>query len=184
MCLFVAHVSVHQLHELNVIDIVLKELATQLCFNPYLRKPHNLSGVLESWHGFYQRIRSTLIGLSQNVDLSSLGFIEPLAVINTVAQILLQFGPWNMANKLVEIVPSGLVLFNLQKLPVKSVSVQVCKIYHRTKKVHRDMSKIFVPYVGIAVDNGLPLPAKMMCLTSVLDLTPRRNYRCSMILGH
>ncbi|KAK2389844.1 protein argonaute [Trifolium repens] len=118
------HVSVHQLHELNVIDIVLKELATQLCFNPYLRKPHNLSGVLESWHGFYQRIRSTLIGLSQNVDLSSLGFIEPLAVINTVAQILLQFGPWNMANKLVEIVPSGLVLFNLQKLPVKSVSVQ------------------------------------------------------------
>jgi hypothetical protein len=28
-------------------------------------------------------------------DLSSLGFIEPLAV----AQILLQFGPWNMANK-------------------------------------------------------------------------------------
>jgi hypothetical protein len=84
---------------------------------------------LESWHGFYQRIRSTLIGLSQNVgesstispfvfvntkklhvfdfllilyvlpDLSSLGFIEPLDVIDTVAQILLQFGPWNMANK-------------------------------------------------------------------------------------
>ncbi|WJX33924.1 hypothetical protein P8452_22086 [Trifolium repens] len=81
-------------------------------------------------------------------DLSSLGFIEPLAV----AQILLQFGPWNMANKVIAI--------------------------------SRDMSKIFVPYVGIAVGNGLPLPAKMMCLTSVLDLTPRRNYRCSMILGH
>jgi hypothetical protein len=32
----------------------------------------------------------------------------------------------------------------------------------------RDMSKIFVPYVGIAVGNGLPLPAKMMYVSGRL----------------
>ncbi|WJX33923.1 hypothetical protein P8452_22086 [Trifolium repens] len=105
-------------------------------------------------------------------DLSSLGFIEPLAV----AQILLQFGPWNMANKLVEIVPSGLVLINLQKLPLKSVSVQghvkdICSICWDSSG----------QWIASASEDDVH---SKRCLTSVLDLTPRRNYRCSMILGH
>ncbi|GAU45969.1 hypothetical protein TSUD_194170, partial [Trifolium subterraneum] len=105
---FVAHVSMHKLHELlsgkkvdtpeealNVIDIVLKELAShsyvsfgRLLYSPDLRKPYNLSGGLESWHGFYQSIKPTQMGLSLNVDLSSSAFIEPLPVIDIVAQIL------------------------------------------------------------------------------------------------
>ncbi|WJX90207.1 Protein argonaute PNH1 [Trifolium repens] len=105
---FVAHVSMHQLHELlsgkkvdtpeealHIIDIVLKELAShsyvsfgRLLYSPDLRKPYSLSGGLESWHGFYQSIRPTQMGLSLNVDLSSSAFIEPLLVIDIVAQIL------------------------------------------------------------------------------------------------
>ncbi|MCI03683.1 protein argonaute PNH1-like, partial [Trifolium medium] len=60
----------------------------RLLYSPDLRKPHNLSGGLESWHGFYQSIRPTQMGLSLNVDLSSSAFIEPLPVIDIVAQIL------------------------------------------------------------------------------------------------
>ncbi|XP_045829694.1 protein argonaute PNH1-like [Trifolium pratense] len=105
---FVAHVSMHQLHELlsgkkvdtphealKVISIVLKELAShsyvsfgRLLYSPDLRKSHNLSGGLELWHGFYQSIKPTQMGLSLNVDLSSSAFIEPLPVIDIVAQIL------------------------------------------------------------------------------------------------
>ncbi|XP_004508550.1 protein argonaute PNH1-like [Cicer arietinum] len=105
---FAAHVSMHQLHELlsgkqvntphealNVIDIVLKELASQsyvsigrFIFSPDLRKPSQLSGGLELWRGFYQSIRPTQMGLSLNVDMSSSAFIEPLPVIDFVTQIL------------------------------------------------------------------------------------------------
>ncbi|KAG5039315.1 hypothetical protein JHK85_011791 [Glycine max] len=138
---FAARVSMHQLRELlsgkqvdtpqealTVIDIVLRELATQrlvqwlekdegrregekswvlvsytlIClhcmfsyvsigrflYSPNLRKPQQLGGGLESWRGFYQSIRPTQMGLSLNIDMSSMAFIEPLPVIDFVAQIL------------------------------------------------------------------------------------------------
>ncbi|KAL5081370.1 hypothetical protein RYX36_009791 [Vicia faba] len=43
---------------------------------------------LESWRGFYQSIRPTQMGLSLNIDMSSTAFIEPLPVIEFVAQLL------------------------------------------------------------------------------------------------
>ncbi|KAG5027837.1 hypothetical protein JHK87_011351 [Glycine soja] len=105
---FAARVSMHQLRELlsgkqvdtpqealTVIDIVLRELATQsyvsigrFLYSPNLRKPQQLGGGLESWRGFYQSIRPTQMGLSLNIDMSSMAFIEPLPVIDFVAQIL------------------------------------------------------------------------------------------------
>ncbi|KAK7388752.1 hypothetical protein VNO78_23579 [Psophocarpus tetragonolobus] len=105
---FAACVSMRQLRELlsgkqvdtpqealTVIDIVLRELAAQsyvsvgrFLYSPDLRKPQQLGGGLESWRGFYQSIRPTQMGLSLNIDMSSMAFIEPLPVIDFVAQIL------------------------------------------------------------------------------------------------
>ncbi|RYR75813.1 hypothetical protein Ahy_A01g000394 isoform E [Arachis hypogaea] len=80
---------------LTVIDIVLRELAAQsyvsigrFLYSPDFRKPQQLGGGLESWRGFYQSIRPTQMGLSLNIDMSSMAFIEPLPVIDFVAQIL------------------------------------------------------------------------------------------------
>ncbi|KAH1246694.1 Protein argonaute PNH1 [Glycine max] len=105
---FATHVSMHQLRELlsgkqvknpqeaiSVFDIVLRELAAQsyvsigrFLYSPDVRKPQQLGGGLESWRGFYQSIRPTQMGLSLNIDMSSMAFIEPLPVIDFVAQIL------------------------------------------------------------------------------------------------
>ncbi|MED6132618.1 Protein argonaute PNH1 [Stylosanthes scabra] len=105
---FAARVSMHQLRvllsgkqvdtpqeALTVIDIVLRELAAQsyvsvgrFLYSPDFRKPQQLGGGLESWRGFYQSIRPTQMGLSLNIDMSSMAFIEPLPVIDFVAQIL------------------------------------------------------------------------------------------------
>ncbi|KAE9601850.1 hypothetical protein Lal_00040839 [Lupinus albus] len=105
---FAARVSMHQLRELlsgkqvdtpqealTVIDIVLREVAAQsyvsvgrFLYSPDLRKPQQLGGGLESWRGFYQSIRPTQMGLSLNIGMSSMAFIEPLPVIDFVAQIL------------------------------------------------------------------------------------------------
>ncbi|RYR75816.1 hypothetical protein Ahy_A01g000394 isoform D [Arachis hypogaea] len=97
---FAARVSMHQLLDtpqeaLTVIDIVLRELAAQsyvsigrFLYSPDFRKPQQLGGGLESWRGFYQSIRPTQMGLSLNIDMSSMAFIEPLPVIDFVAQIL------------------------------------------------------------------------------------------------
>ncbi|KAH1201973.1 Protein argonaute PNH1 [Glycine max] len=105
---FAARVSMNQLRELlsgkqvdtpqealTVIDTVLRELAAQsyvsigrFLYSPDLRKPQQLGGGLESWCGFYQSIRPTQMGLSLNIDMSSMAFIEPLPVIDFVAQIL------------------------------------------------------------------------------------------------
>ncbi|KAJ1435138.1 Ribonuclease H-like superfamily [Sesbania bispinosa] len=80
---------------LSVFDIVLREVAAQsyvsigrFLYSPDVRKPQQLGGGLESWRGFYQSIRPTQMGLSLNIDMSSMAFIEPLPVIDFVAQIL------------------------------------------------------------------------------------------------
>ncbi|KAL5975230.1 hypothetical protein ACLOJK_031909 [Asimina triloba] len=83
-------------HEaLQVLDIVMRELASQRYvsvgrsfFSPDIRKPQRLGDGLQSWCGFYQSIRPTQMGLSLNIDMSSTAFIEPLPVIEFVAQIL------------------------------------------------------------------------------------------------
>ncbi|KAK7328401.1 hypothetical protein VNO77_22506 [Canavalia gladiata] len=105
---FATRVSMHQLHELlsgkqvgtpqevlSVFDVVLRELVAQsyvsigrFLYSPDVRKPQQLGGGLESWRGFYQSIRPTQMGLSLNIDMSSMAFIEPLPVIDFVAQIL------------------------------------------------------------------------------------------------
>ncbi|XP_027356040.1 protein argonaute PNH1-like isoform X1 [Abrus precatorius] len=105
---YATRVSMHQLHELlsgkqvdtpqealSVFDIVLRELAAQsyvsigrFLYSSDVRKPQQLGGGLESWRGFYQSIRPTQMGLSLNIDMSSMAFIEPLPVIDFVAQIL------------------------------------------------------------------------------------------------
>ncbi|KAK7844698.1 protein argonaute 10 [Quercus suber] len=103
---------------LTIIDIVLRQLAAQrilildfqllVCgclryvsvgrflYSPDIKKPQQLGGGLESWRGFYQSIRPIQMGLSLNIggyssnplDMSSTAFIEPLPVIDFVAQIL------------------------------------------------------------------------------------------------
>lgn len=80
---------------INVIDIVLRELAAQryisvgrFLYSPELKKPQQLGGGLESWRGFYQSIRPTQMGLSLNIDMSTTAFIEPLPVIEFVAKLL------------------------------------------------------------------------------------------------
>ncbi|KAK9149760.1 hypothetical protein Scep_008517 [Stephania cephalantha] len=80
---------------LQALDIVLRELSSQRYtsigrsfYSPNIRKPHRLGGGLQSWCGFYQSIRPTQMGLSLNIDMSSTAFIEPLPVIEFVAQIL------------------------------------------------------------------------------------------------
>eukprot|EP00268_Persea_americana_P054733 TRINITY_DN629_c0_g1_i2.p1 TRINITY_DN629_c0_g1~~TRINITY_DN629_c0_g1_i2.p1 ORF type:complete len:1112 (-),score=207.79 TRINITY_DN629_c0_g1_i2:475-3810(-) len=80
---------------LQVLDIVLRELPTaRYCpigrsfYSPDLGRRQNLGDGLESWRGFYQSIRPTQMGLSLNIDMSSTAFIEPLPVIDFVAQLL------------------------------------------------------------------------------------------------
>ncbi|XAR57292.1 hypothetical protein NMG60_11025377 [Bertholletia excelsa] len=105
---FVARANLHHLgqflagkragapHEaLQILDIVLRELSTKrYCpvgrsfFSPDIRKPQRLGDGLESWCGFYQSIRPTQMGLSLNIDMASAAFIEPLPVIEFVAQLL------------------------------------------------------------------------------------------------
>ncbi|RWW23045.1 hypothetical protein BHE74_00009501 [Ensete ventricosum] len=52
------------------------------------RKPQRLGDGLQSWCGFYQSIRPTQMGLSLNIDMSCTAFIDPLPVVEFVAQIL------------------------------------------------------------------------------------------------
>ncbi|XP_004488421.1 protein argonaute PNH1-like isoform X2 [Cicer arietinum] len=105
---FATSVSMQQLRELlngkqvdtpqealSVFDIVLKELAAKsyisigrFLYSPDVRKPQQLGGGIESWRGFYQSIRPTQMGLSLNIGMSSMAFIEPQPVIDFVAQIL------------------------------------------------------------------------------------------------
>ncbi|KAL7189604.1 hypothetical protein ACSBR1_039284 [Camellia fascicularis] len=105
---FVAHASMHQLRELlsgkqvdtplealKIIDIVLRELAAQryvsigrFFYSPNINRPQPLGNGLQSWRGFYQSIKPTQMGLSLNIDMSATAFIEPLPVIEFVAQIL------------------------------------------------------------------------------------------------
>ncbi|KAJ8637677.1 hypothetical protein MRB53_011944 [Persea americana] len=80
---------------LQVLDIVLRELSSQRYvaigrsfYSPNIRKPQHLGDGLQSWCGFYQSIRPTQMGLSLNIDMSSTAFIEPLPVMEFVAQIL------------------------------------------------------------------------------------------------
>ncbi|XP_042432340.1 protein argonaute 1C-like [Zingiber officinale] len=83
-------------HEaLQVLDIVLRELPTtryspigRSFYSPSLGRRQRLGEGLESWPGFYQSIRPTQMGLSLNIDLSSTAFIEPLLVVDFVAQLL------------------------------------------------------------------------------------------------
>ncbi|KAJ8513829.1 hypothetical protein OPV22_004263 [Ensete ventricosum] len=105
---FVAHADLHHLRQflagrqtdaprqaLQVLDIVLRELSSQRyipvgrCFySPDIRKPQRLGDGLQSWCGFYQSIRPTQMGLSLNIDMSCTAFIDPLPVVEFVAQIL------------------------------------------------------------------------------------------------
>ncbi|VAI68922.1 unnamed protein product [Triticum turgidum subsp. durum] len=79
---------------LQVLDIVLRELPTasspvsRSFYSPNLGRRQRLGDGLESWRGFYQSIRPTQMGLSLNIDMSSTAFIEPLPVIEFVAQLL------------------------------------------------------------------------------------------------
>ncbi|XP_072998962.1 protein argonaute PNH1-like [Typha latifolia] len=105
---FVARADLHHLRQfiagkqadapqetLQVLDIVLRELSNQRYvsigrsfYSPEIRKPQRLGDGLQSWCGFYQSVRPTQMGLSLNIDMSSAAFIEPLPVIEFVAQIL------------------------------------------------------------------------------------------------
>ncbi|KAF6173400.1 hypothetical protein GIB67_027095 [Kingdonia uniflora] len=105
---FVAKANLHHLGEflagrradapqeaVQVLDIVMRELSSKrYCpvgrsfFSPDVKTPHRLGEGLESWCGFYQSIRPTQMGLSLNIDMSSAAFIEPLPVIEFVAQLL------------------------------------------------------------------------------------------------
>ncbi|KAG5219299.1 hypothetical protein OIU78_007255 [Salix suchowensis] len=80
---------------LQILDIALRELSSKrYCpvgrsfFSPDIRAPQRLGDGLESWCGFYQSIRPTQMGLSLNIDMASAAFIEPLPVIEFVAQLL------------------------------------------------------------------------------------------------
>ncbi|CAI0465731.1 unnamed protein product [Linum tenue] len=80
---------------LQILDIVLRELSSKrYCpigrsfFSPDIRAPQRLGEGLESWCGFYQSIRPTQMGLSLNIDMASAAFIEPLPVVEYVAQLL------------------------------------------------------------------------------------------------
>ncbi|KAG4131593.1 hypothetical protein ERO13_D09G222000v2 [Gossypium hirsutum] len=105
---FVARANMHHLGQflagkradapqeaLQILDIVLRELSSKrYCpigrsfFSPDIRAPQRLGDGLESWCGFYQSIRPTQMGLSLNIDMASAAFIEPLPVIEFVAQLL------------------------------------------------------------------------------------------------
>ncbi|RLN07443.1 hypothetical protein C2845_PM11G20930 [Panicum miliaceum] len=80
---------------LQVLDTVLRELPSAIYapfgrsfFSPDLGRRQPLGDGLESWKGFYQSIRPTQMGLSLNIDMSATAFIEPLPVIEFVAQLL------------------------------------------------------------------------------------------------
>ncbi|KAL5983193.1 hypothetical protein ACLOJK_017277 [Asimina triloba] len=80
---------------LQVLDIVLRELPSsryssvgRSFYSPRLGTRMPLGDGLESWHGFYQSIRPTQMGLSLNIDMSSTAFIEPLNVVDFVTQLL------------------------------------------------------------------------------------------------
>ncbi|XP_047310105.1 protein argonaute 10 [Impatiens glandulifera] len=105
---FVARANMYQLSQflagkradgpkeaLQILDVVLRELSMKrYCpvgrsfFSPDIRKPQRLGEGLESWCGFYQSIRPTQMGLSLNIDMASAAFIEPLPVMEYVAQLL------------------------------------------------------------------------------------------------
>ncbi|TYH03953.1 hypothetical protein ES288_A09G259800v1 [Gossypium darwinii] len=105
---FVARANMHHLGQflagkradapqeaLQILDIVLRELSSKrYCpigrsfFSPDIRAPQRLGDGLELWCGFYQSIRPTQMGLSLNIDMASAAFIEPLPVIEFVAQLL------------------------------------------------------------------------------------------------
>lgn len=105
---FVARTSMHHLRQFlvgkradapqeafQVLDIVLRELSNKRYFpfgksffSPDIKAPQRLGDGLESWCGFYQSLRPTQMGLSLNIDMSSAAFIEPLPVIEFVAQLL------------------------------------------------------------------------------------------------
>ncbi|KAI3981946.1 hypothetical protein MKX01_018852 [Papaver californicum] len=80
---------------IQVLDIVLRELPRQRhlsigrsFYSPDIRKSRRLGDGLQSWCGFYQSVRPTQMGLSLNIDNSSAAFIEPLPVMEFVAQVL------------------------------------------------------------------------------------------------
>ncbi|CAI9100237.1 OLC1v1037192C2 [Oldenlandia corymbosa var. corymbosa] len=80
---------------LKIMDIVLRELASQryvsvgrFFYSPSLKRPQSLGNGLQSWRGFYQSIKPTQMGFSLNIDMSSTAFIEPLPVVEFVAQVL------------------------------------------------------------------------------------------------
>ncbi|KAL5729468.1 Protein argonaute PNH1 [Ranunculus cassubicifolius] len=105
---FVARANMHHLRQflagkvadapqeaVQALDIVLREMSTQRYmsigrsfYSPEIRKPHKLGDGLQSLRGFYQSLRPTQMGLSLNIDISSATFMEPLPVIEFVAQIL------------------------------------------------------------------------------------------------
>ncbi|GMQ06788.1 hypothetical protein CsSME_00051238 [Camellia sinensis var. sinensis] len=83
------------LEALKIIDIVLRELAAQryvsvgrFFYSPNINRPQPLGNGLQSRRGFYQSIKPTQMVLSLNIDMSATAFIEPLPVIEFVAQIL------------------------------------------------------------------------------------------------
>ncbi|XP_019192368.1 PREDICTED: protein argonaute PNH1-like [Ipomoea nil] len=80
---------------LKIFDVVLRELASQryisvgrFFYSPSIKKPQALGNGLQSWRGFYQSIKPTQMGLSLNIDMSTTAFIEPLPVVEFVAQVL------------------------------------------------------------------------------------------------
>ncbi|KAL8152519.1 hypothetical protein V2J09_010279 [Rumex salicifolius] len=80
---------------LKAIDTVLRELVSKrylsygrLFFSPKVQRPHQLGCGLHTWRGFYQSVKPTQMGLSLNIDMYASAFIEPLPVIEFVAQIL------------------------------------------------------------------------------------------------
>ncbi|KAE9448753.1 hypothetical protein C3L33_19349, partial [Rhododendron williamsianum] len=105
---FAARAGMHQLHELisgkqidtslearKIIAIVLKQLACQryvsvgrFFYSSNIKRPQLLGNGLQSWRGFYQSLKPTQMGLSLNIDMSATAFIEPLPVIEFVAQVL------------------------------------------------------------------------------------------------
>ncbi|XP_024966350.1 protein argonaute PNH1-like isoform X2 [Cynara cardunculus var. scolymus] len=105
---FAAHASMCQLHELlsgkqvdtplealKIVDLVLKELTAQryisvgrFFYSPNITNPKPIGCGLQSWRGFYQSIKPTQMGLSLNIDTLATTFIEPLPVIEFVAEIL------------------------------------------------------------------------------------------------
>nr|DAD27035.1 TPA_asm: hypothetical protein HUJ06_028503 [Nelumbo nucifera] len=105
---FVARADLHHLRQflagkqanspqdsLQILDIVLREISNQRYisigrsfYSPDIRKPQRLGNGLQSWCGFYQSIKPTQMGLTLNIDMSSTAFIEPLPVIEFVAQVL------------------------------------------------------------------------------------------------